>query len=155
MDYAIIESGGKQYVAREGQALEVDRLPVEAGQPLELERVLLVSDGGAVRIGTPLIEGVKVHATVTGHIRGDKIVVFRYIPKERFRRKAGHRQHYTRLMIDSIGEPGVRPARAEKAPPAPKKKAAPKPKAAPAGRKDEARKPEAPKAKPKPAAKKK
>jgi large subunit ribosomal protein L21 len=152
MDYAIIESGGKQYVAREGQALEVDRLPVEPGQAVEFERVLLVADGGQVRVGAPLLEGMKVHATVAANIKGDKVVVFRYIPKERYRKKAGHRQAYTRVMVESIGEPGgrpVRPAQAAAAAP-PRKKSAAKPKAAPAARKEPA-----PKAKPKPAAKKK
>lgn len=152
MDYAILESGGKQYLAREGQALEVDRLAAEPGQAVEFEQVLLVSDGGQVRVGNPLVAGMKIHATVTAHVRGDKIVVFRYIPKERYRRKAGHRQAYTRVMVDSIGEPGSRPARpAPSAAAAPRaKKAAAKPKAAPAARKEPA-----PKAKPKPAAKKK
>jgi len=152
MDYAVIESGGKQYVAREGQALEVDRLPVEAGQAVEFERVLLVAEGGQVRIGTPLLDGMKVHATVAGNVKGDKIVVFRYIPKERYRKKAGHRQQYTRVIVDSIGEPSGRPARpAQAAAPAPaRKKPAAKPKAAPA-----ASKAPATKAKPKPAAKKK
>ena len=132
MDYAIIESGGKQYVAREGQALEVDRLPVEPGQAVKFEQVLLVAQDGQVRIGTPLVDGMKVHATVAGNIKGDKIVVFRYIPKERYRKKAGHRQQYTRVIVDSIGEPSGRPARpAQAAAPAPaRKKPAAKPKPA-------------------------
>lgn len=152
MDYAIVESGGKQYVAREGQALEVDRLPVETGQAVEFEHVLLVVDGGQVRLGTPFVEGMKVHATVAGNVKGDKIVVFRYIPKERYRKKAGHRQQYTRVIVDSIGEPSGRAARpAQEAAPAPaRKKPAAKRKAAPA-----ATKAQAPKAKSKPTAKKK
>jgi len=145
MDYAIVESGGKQYVAREGQTLEVDRLPVEVGQPVTFERVLLVVDGGQARIGTPLVEGIKVHATVAEHPKGDKIVVFRYIPKERYRRKSGHRQQYTRVIVGSIGEPTGRPAPAPEAKPsAPaRKKAAAKPKPAPTAKKAEAPKPKA------------
>jgi large subunit ribosomal protein L21 len=152
MDYAIVESGGKQYVAREGQALEVDRLPVETGQAVEFEHVLLVADGGQVRLGTPFVEGMKVHATVAGNVKGDKIVVFRYIPKERYRKKAGHRQQYTRVIVDSIGEPSGRAARpAQAAAPAPaRKKPAAKRKAASA-----ATKAQATKAKSKPTAKKK
>ena len=145
MDYAVVEMGGKQYVAREGQALEVDRLSVEVGQPVLFERVLLVADGGNIRIGTPLLEGIKVYATVAEHTKGDKIVVFRYIPKERYRRKSGHRQQYTRVMVGSIGEPTGHPAPAPeaKAPAPARKKAAAKAKAAPTAKKAEAPKPKA------------
>jgi large subunit ribosomal protein L21 len=152
MSYAVVESGGKQYVAREGQTLEVDRLPTEVGKAVEFDRVLLVVDGSDVRIGTPVVQGMKVHATVAGHTKGDKVIVYRYIPKERFRKKQGHRQLYTRVTIDSIGEPSGRPKPASepKAPAAPKKAARrPKP-AAPT-----AKKADAPKAKPKAAPKKK
>jgi len=146
MSYAIVESGGKQYVAREGQALEVDRLPVEVGKPMEFDRILLVVDGSDVRIGTPVVQGIKVHATVTEHTKGTKVIVYRYIPKERYRKKRGHRQQYTRVMVDGIGEPSERPK-----PPAAPKKAAPRTRsAAPA-----AKKAEAPKPKPKTAPKKK
>jgi len=152
MSYAIVESGGKQYVAREGEALEVDRLPVEAGKSVEFDQVLLVVDGSDVRIGTPVVQGMKVHATVAGHIKGDKVVVYRYIPKERFRKKQGHRQQYTRVVIDSIGEPSGRPkATPEPKAPAAPKKAAPKAKAAA----PVAKKAAAPKPKPKAAPKKK
>ncbi len=146
MSYAIVESGGKQYVAREGQALEVDRLPVEVGKAVEFDRILLVVDGSDVRIGTPAVQGIKVHATVTEHTKGTKVIVYRYIPKERYRKKRGHRQQYTRVMVDGIGEPGERPK-----PAAAPKKAAPRTRtAAPA-----AKKAEAPKPKPKTAPKKK
>ena len=152
MSYAVVESGGKQYIAREGQPLEVDRLPIEVGKPVEFDRVLLVVDGSDVRIGTPLVQGMKVHATVAEHTKGDKVIVYRYIPKERFRKKQGHRQLFTRVMVDSIGEPSGRPKAAPKpeVPAAPKKAAArPKP-AVPA-----TKKPEAPKPRPKAAVKKK
>jgi large subunit ribosomal protein L21 len=152
MSYAVVASGGKQYVAREGQALEVDRLSVEVGKAVEFDRVLLVVDGSDVRIGTPLVQGLKVHATVAEHTKGDKVIVYRYIPKERFRKKQGHRQLYTRVMVNSIGEPSGRPKPAPepKAPAAPKK-AARRPKAAAPA----AKKADAPKPKPKAAAKKK
>jgi large subunit ribosomal protein L21 len=152
MSYVVVESGGKQYVAREGQTLEVDRLPIEVGKAVEFDRVLLVVDGSDVRIGTPVVQGMKVHATVAEHTKGDKVIVYRYIPKERFRKKRGHRQLYTRVTIDSIGEPSGQPKTAPepKAPAAPKK-AAPRSKpAAPA-----AKKADAPKPKPKAAPKKK
>lgn len=102
MKYAIIEDGGKQYKAVVGTTIDVDRFPAEDGDQLDLERVLLISDDGDVTIGTPLIEGAKVLATVVGQVKGPKVIVFKYKPKERYRVKTGHRQKYTRLMIDSI-----------------------------------------------------
>ncbi len=102
MKYAIIEDGGKQYKAVEGATIEVDRYPSEIGEKIDLDRVLLVADGDDISIGTPYLEGVKVAATVVSQIKGPKIVVFKYKPKIRYRVKTGHRQHYTRLKIDSI-----------------------------------------------------
>jgi large subunit ribosomal protein L21 len=106
MRYAIVESGGKQYRAVEGVTLEVDRLPVDAGKKYELERVLLMADGDEVMVGTPAVSGIHVKATVVDHFRGPKVVSFRYAPKKRIRVKGGHRQQYTRLLIDFIGRPG-------------------------------------------------
>jgi large subunit ribosomal protein L21 len=102
MKYAIIESGGKQYKAVEGGAIEVDLLPLEAGQPAPFDGVLLVVDGDKISVGTPFVKGATVKATVESHIKGPKIVVFKYRPKKRIRVKTGHRQKYTRLQIESI-----------------------------------------------------
>ncbi len=102
MQYAIVESGGKQYKAVPGGTIEVDRLPHEEGAQIELERVLLVADGDAVQVGNPTVPGAKVKATVEKHFKGRKVIVFKYIPRERYRRKRGHRQQYTRLRIDAI-----------------------------------------------------
>jgi len=102
MKYAIVEDGGKQYKAVEGGTIDVDRFPSEPGEQVDLERVLLISDGEEVSIGAPLIEGAKVQATVVAQIKGPKIIVFKYKPKKRYRVKKGHRQQYTRLQIDSI-----------------------------------------------------
>ncbi len=102
MRYAIVEDGGKQYRAVEGETIEVDLFLSEAGEQIDLERVLLIADNGSTVVGTPLVEGAKVQATVVGHVKGPKIVVFRYRPKKRYRVKTGHRQMYTRLIIDSI-----------------------------------------------------
>jgi large subunit ribosomal protein L21 len=102
MKYAIVEDGGKQYKAVEGGTIEVDRFDAEVGEQLDLERVLLLADGENISIGTPLVSGVKVQATVVSQVKGPKIVVFRYKPKKRIRTKTGHRQKYTRLQIDSI-----------------------------------------------------
>ena len=102
MKYAIVEDGGKQYKAVEGSTIEVDHFPAEEGEQLDLERVLMVVDGDQVSVGTPLLDGAKVQATVLGQIKGPKVVVFKYKPKIRYRVKTGHRQKYTRLQIDSI-----------------------------------------------------
>ncbi len=102
MKYAIVESGGKQYTAIEGETIEVDRLAVETGKKVSLESVLMVVDDDKVTVGTPLVEGARVNTTVVAHEKGDKIVVFKYRPKKRYRVKSGHRQHYTRLKVDSI-----------------------------------------------------
>lgn len=102
MKYAIVEDGGKQYKAVEGGTIEVDRFPAEIGEQVDLERVLLVVDGEEVSVGTPVVEGVKVQATVVAQVKGPKLIVFRYKPKKRIRVKTGHRQKYTRLQIDTI-----------------------------------------------------
>ena len=100
--YAIIESGGKQYKAAQGETIEVDRLHVNEGTKIELDQVLLVSNDADVKIGTPIVEGALVKATVIEHFKGRKIIVFKYKPRIRYRRKMGHRQQYTRLHIDEI-----------------------------------------------------
>ena len=105
MRYAIVESGGKQYKAVEGQAIEVDRLADKEGAQLDL-KALLMADGDDVMVGTPTIIGIQVKATVVDHFRGEKIFRFKYSPKKRIRVRGGHRQQYTRLMVDFIGKPG-------------------------------------------------
>jgi large subunit ribosomal protein L21 len=102
MKYAIVEDGGKQYKAVEGTTIDVDRFSAESGEAVDLERVLLVADGETVAVGTPLVAGAKVQATVVSQVQGPKLVVFKYKPKKRYRVKKGHRQDYTRLHIDSI-----------------------------------------------------
>jgi large subunit ribosomal protein L21 len=114
MEYAMFESGGKQYVARPGETVEVDHLPLNAGVKTEFNEVLLVSDGSTVSVGRPFVEGAKVEAKVVGHIRAPKVIVFKYIPKERYRRKQGHRQQYTKVEIQEIVIPGRQAARASK-----------------------------------------
>jgi large subunit ribosomal protein L21 len=102
MKYAIIESGGKQYKAVEGSTIEVDLLSSEAGEQVVLNSVLLLVDGENVAIGTPAVKGARVEATIVDHIKGPKLVIFKYRPKKRIRVKTGHRQLYTRLKVDSI-----------------------------------------------------
>src|SRR4026209_2657904 len=105
MKFAIVESGGKQYRAIEGRTIEVDRLPVEAGKKFDVERILLMADGDDVMVGTPTVSDILVKVTVVDHTKGPKIDRFKYRPKKRIRVRGGHRQHYTRLLIDFIGRP--------------------------------------------------
>lgn len=100
--YAVVETGGKQYKVSAGETIEVEKLPLEVGQKVELDRVLLVSAEDKVQVGNPIVEGAKVMATVAGQGKGRKVIVFKYKPRNRYRRKAGHRQAYTRLQIDKI-----------------------------------------------------
>ncbi len=102
MKYAIVEDGGKQYRAVEGETIEVDLYPSELNEQIDLDRVLLISDDGNTAIGNPTVAGAKVQATVVAQVKGPKVVVFRYKDKKRIRSKVGHRQQYTRLRIDSI-----------------------------------------------------
>lgn len=102
MKYAIVESGGKQYRAVEGETIEVDLLPLEAGNTIELNQVLLVAQDGKVNIGKPTVDGATVKATVVAHVQARKVLVFKYKTRVRYRRKRGHRQHYTRLQINEI-----------------------------------------------------
>jgi large subunit ribosomal protein L21 len=106
MLYAIVENGGKQYRAVEGEILEVDFQPLESGKKVTLENVLLLVDDKGTQVGTPLLDNVKVETTVAGSFKGPKIVIFNYRPKERYRVKTGHRQQYLRLMVNSISYPG-------------------------------------------------
>ena len=100
--YAVVETSGKQYKVSAGEIVEVDKVSLEAGEKIELDRVLLVADGEDVRVGQPTVAGAKVLATVTDHVKGPKLIIFKYRPRQRYRRKKGHRQTYTRLTIDEI-----------------------------------------------------
>jgi large subunit ribosomal protein L21 len=101
-DYAIIKTQGKQQRIVPGSTILVDRLDRQPGEAVELGQVLLVSRNGEVTVGQPTIEGARVVATVLGDERGEKITVFKYKPKVRYRRKQGHRQEYTRLAVNRI-----------------------------------------------------
>lgn len=100
--YTIVESGGRQYRAEEGHSFDVEKLPFQVGEQIELKNVLLFAKDGEVKIGQPTVPGITVKATVTEQFRGPKIFVWKYKPKKRYRQRQGHRQSYTRLMIDQI-----------------------------------------------------
>jgi len=104
MKYAIINAGGKQYVAREGETIEVDRLPLQVGEEVQWKEVLLLVDNGDITVGDPFVAGANVKGQVVDQIKGRKILVFKYIPKERYRRRRGHRQRYTRVEISKISQ---------------------------------------------------
>jgi large subunit ribosomal protein L21 len=100
--YAVVKSGARQYRASVGDTITVERLPAEVGQQLELAEILLVADGEQIEIGQPTIGGAKILATVVAQEKGPKIRIFKYHPRKRYRRRAGHRQRYTRLRVDEI-----------------------------------------------------
>ena len=102
MKYVIVESGGKQYKAVEGGVIDVDRLHLAAGESINLDEVLLLVDGDAITVGTPVIKGLTVIAKVVEHFKGEKTYNFHYKPKKRIRQKTGHRQQYTRLEIKTF-----------------------------------------------------
>ena len=100
--YAIIATGGKQYRVSEGDVLFIEKIDAEVDSTVSFD-VLLVGNEGDVKVGTPVVEGVKVEGKVVGQIRGEKIIVFKYKAKKNYRRKQGHRQPYTKVEITKIG----------------------------------------------------
>jgi large subunit ribosomal protein L21 len=114
MKYAVVSVGDKQYIAREGESIEIDRQPLSVGDDFVFDEVLLVVNNGDVQIGDPALKGIKVEGTVEAQIKGPKILVFKYIPKQRYRRRRGHRQRYTRIKIDSIAGDGEKKTAASK-----------------------------------------
>ena len=106
MSYAIIETGGKQVRVEPGRFYDIELLPVEAEGSVIIESVLFVQNNGEVTIGRPFIEGATVEGTVMRHYRGRKVLVYKMKPKKKTRKKRGHRQEITRLMINSISMNG-------------------------------------------------
>jgi large subunit ribosomal protein L21 len=99
--YAIIEAGGKQYRVEEGQELYIEKVNAEAGETVTFDRVLMVG-GNDVKVGSPLVDGATVTAKVEKQGRNKKVVVYKFKPKKNYRRKQGHRQPYTKVVIDKI-----------------------------------------------------
>jgi large subunit ribosomal protein L21 len=103
--YAVITTGGKQYFVQQGEKLQVEKLELDPGATLNFEAMLVAeTDGSQVQVGTPFVSGITVVAKVLEHGRADKISVIKYKPKVRYRRNVGHRQPFTLLQIESIGE---------------------------------------------------
>ncbi|MGC8473823.1 MAG: 50S ribosomal protein L21 [Candidatus Dormibacteria bacterium] len=118
--YAVVQVGGRQYRARPGERLVVDRMAVSEGQAVELGDVrMLVAEPGdstVTAVGRPKVEGARVTATAVSHLRGPKVVVFKYKPKKRYRRTMGFRAELTELRIDEVLGPGQEPAGEGRAP---------------------------------------
>lgn len=100
--YAIIESGGKQYRVEPGAVVALERIPGDVGSRVELDRVLLVSDGTTVMIGKPVLSGARVVSEIVAQARGKKIDVFKFKRRKKYRRKTGHRQELTKVRIAEI-----------------------------------------------------
>ena len=100
--YAIVKTGGKQYRLGVGDSVKVEKLPDEVGNIVELSQILMVSDGGEVKVGTPLVTGASVKAEIVGHGRNKKIRVFKMKRRKQYRRTQGHRQAFTQLKVTEI-----------------------------------------------------
>jgi large subunit ribosomal protein L21 len=100
--YAVVNSGGKQYKVQQGQVLRVEKILGDVGSPVTFERVLMFSDGDNVSIGQPALEDVAVEGHIVEQGKAKKIIVFKYKKRKRYRRKKGHRQEFTAVLIDGI-----------------------------------------------------
>jgi large subunit ribosomal protein L21 len=125
--YAVVKTGGKQYRVAKDDVIIVEKLAADAGSALELDEVLILDDGKETVVGTPLVDGARVAATVLDQTRGDKIIVFKKKRRKDYKRKKGHRQDLTVLRITDILAKGQKASAAKAA--APKAEAAPEPKA--------------------------
>ncbi len=130
--YAIVEMAGQQFKVAKDQKVYVHRLQTEEGKKVTFDKVLLLDDGGNVTIGAPVIDGAAVEAKVVKHLKGDKVIVFKKKRRKGYRKKNGHRQYLTEIVVESIIAKGAKKAapakKAEK--PADKKEESPKAKAA-------------------------
>jgi large subunit ribosomal protein L21 len=100
--YAVFVTGGRQFRAVPGEVLRVEKIEADVGAAVEIDRVLMIGDGETIRIGTPVLEGAKVSATVRGHGRADKIHIVKFRRRKHHRKQMGHRQHYTEIEITGI-----------------------------------------------------
>jgi large subunit ribosomal protein L21 len=113
--YAVVETQGAQYRVTEGQMIQVDRMDAEPGARVVLDRVLMVGGADGVTVGSPLVDGTNVFATVVSHDQGDKVITFKYRSRKRYRKTRGFRASLTTLEINAIGgeAPAAAPAAAE------------------------------------------
>ncbi|MGI6119819.1 MAG: 50S ribosomal protein L21 [Desulfosporosinus sp.] len=100
--YAVIETGGKQFRVQEGDVIYVEKLDANVGDAVTIDKVLLVEKDGVVSVGTPLVAGASAVLKVVEHGKGAKVIVFKYKPKKNYRRKQGHRQPYTKVVVEAL-----------------------------------------------------
>jgi large subunit ribosomal protein L21 len=100
--YAVIKTGGKQYRVAAGEKIKVEQIPADVGSQITLDQVLLVGEGESVRIGTPVVAGATVTASVLAHGRHDKVRIFKMRRRKHYQKHQGHRQNYTEILIDAI-----------------------------------------------------
>jgi large subunit ribosomal protein L21 len=100
--YAVISTGGKQYRVAEGQTVRVEKVPGDVGTSVSFDRVLMLSDGQVVKVGQPIVQGASVSGRIVEQGKAKKIIVFKFKRRKRYRKKRGHRQHFTALKIDKI-----------------------------------------------------
>ena len=102
--YAVIATGGKQYIVRKGDQIKIEKLGLDPGKKIEFDQVLLLADGEDVSIGTPFVEGGKVTAEVQENARAGKIEIIKFKRRKHYMRRMGHRQHYTQVKITDISK---------------------------------------------------
>jgi len=100
--YAVIKTGGKQYRVKPGEQVRIELLTAEVGAAISFDDVLMIGEGDASKVGTPLLDGAKVKATVVSHGRGEKVRIFKMRRRKHFQKTQGHRQGYTEVRIDEI-----------------------------------------------------
>jgi large subunit ribosomal protein L21 len=100
--YAVIKTGGKQYRVAPGEKIKIEQIPADVGATIVLDQVLMVADGDAVKLGTPLVSGATVSATVIAHGRGAKVKIFKMRRRKHYQKTQGHRQNYTEIRVDTI-----------------------------------------------------
>ena len=100
--YAIMETGGKQYIVRQGDELCIEKLSAEAGETVEVSKVLALGQDSGITVGKPYVEGAKVVLKIMEQGKGDKVLVFKYKPKKKYRKLRGHRQPYSKVVVDAI-----------------------------------------------------
>ena len=100
--YAVIKTGGKQYRVAAGEKIKVEQIPADVGSEITIDQVFMVGEGDAVKIGTPVVAGASVKATVVSHGRHDKIKIFKMRRRKHYQKHQGHRQKYTELRIEAI-----------------------------------------------------
>ena len=112
--YAVVNSGGKQYKVQQGQILRVEKISGDVGSPVSFDRVLMFSDGENVSIGQPALENIAVEGHIVEQGKAKKVLVFKYKKRKRYRRKKGHRQEFTAVLIDRIKPKDSKTAKASK-----------------------------------------